>query len=127
MPRKEDQKNWKYKECFKSNKEGSCNWCKSRFWNEGNKIYALKKDNGKWIACTDKKCYLEQGGKLTLYTTKKEQPTEVSLEDFRWDSIEVEPPEVIADLPGSEDHDLLLLLMGRVSRLEYVIGRMSKK
>jgi len=56
----------KFIECFKSNKDGSCNYCKTRSWRTGNKVYAMKKD-GKWLACTDRKCYLEQGGKLTLF------------------------------------------------------------
>jgi len=59
----------KFVECFKSNKDGSCNYCKTRSWRTGNKIYAMKKD-GKWLACSDRKCYLEQGGNLTLFKKK---------------------------------------------------------
>jgi len=57
----------KFIECFKSNKDGSCNWCKTRSWKVGNKVYACKNPIGKWLACTDRKCYLVQGGKLTLF------------------------------------------------------------
>lgn len=69
----------KYVECFKSIYNGSCNWCKSREWRKGNKVYAMETPEGKWLACTDKKCYLEQGGKLTLFnnnivTTEQETP-----------------------------------------------------
>ena len=53
----------------------------------------MEKPNGAgWAACTDKKCYLEQGGKITLHK-KKEEPIEIPLEDFRWDSNEVELPD----------------------------------
>jgi len=59
----------KYVECFKSIMDGSCNWCKTRSWNKGYKIYAMKKESdGKWLACKDKQCYLDQGGKLTLFS-----------------------------------------------------------
>ena len=51
---------------MRSDKDGSCNWCKTRKWKVGHKVYVFKKSDGKWAACTDRKCYLEQGGKLTI-------------------------------------------------------------
>lgn len=73
------KKEYKFVECFKSVMDGSCNWCKIRLWNKGNKIYAMKKPDGKWLACTDRKCYLEQGGKLTEFNgTKPIQPKAVT-------------------------------------------------
>ena len=68
-----DLKERKFIECFKSIIDGSCNHCKSRSWKKENKIYAMKKkSDGKWLACSDRKCYLEQGGTLTIF--KKEEP-----------------------------------------------------
>jgi len=43
-----EPKERKFIECFKSNKNGSCNHCKIRAWKPGYKIYAMQKDNH-WI------------------------------------------------------------------------------
>lgn len=64
----------KYVECFKSKMDGSCNWC-TRTWRKDNKIYAMKKDDGKWIACTDRQCYLDQGGKITVFQAEPQTPS----------------------------------------------------
>ena len=72
----------KYVECFKSVIDGSCNYCIERSWKTGNKIYAMKQPGGKWIACTDKKCYLDQGGKLTLF--KHDPPMAKQPESSDW-------------------------------------------
>jgi len=104
MPRKEDLKNWKIKECFISDRDGWCNHCKTRTWKKGHKIYWMEKPNGSgWAACTDKKCYQEQGGKITpVERKKKDTPKNIGLDEFRWPSNEVEIPEVEAKLPGEE-------------------------
>lgn len=57
----------KFVQCFRSNKNGSCNHCKKRSWLVGYKIYGMKDEKGRWLVCSDKKCYLEQGGILTVY------------------------------------------------------------
>lgn len=104
MPRKEDQKNWKIKECFISDRDGWCNHCKTRTWKKGHKIYWMEKPNHTgWAACTDKKCYLEQGGKITqVATLKKDTPKNIGLDEFHWPSNEVKIPQEEAKLPGQQ-------------------------
>jgi hypothetical protein len=86
MPTKE----YKFVECFKSLMEGSCNYCKSRSWNKGNKVYAMKKPDGKWLACTDRKCYLEQGGKLTLFEKDPPKPSDSqSISDLKEENMKL--------------------------------------
>jgi len=103
MPRKEDLKNWKIKECFISDRDGWCNYC-HRTWKEGHKIYWMKKVDGNqtsYAACTDKKCYQEQGGIITpIERKKKDTPKNIGLDEFHWPSIEVEVPPLEAKLPG---------------------------
>ena len=101
MPRKEDLKNWKIKECFISDRDGWCDHCKTRTWKKGHKIYWMEKPNGSgWAACTDKKCYLEQGGKITEFYKKDNPPNNIGVEELVWPSNKVEIPEVEAKLPG---------------------------
>jgi len=119
MPRKEDLKNWKIKECFISDRDGWCNHCKTRTWKKGHKIYWMEKPNhAGWAACTDKKCYEEQGGRITIYTPPV-ATTEAVFQE------EKEPPEI--QLNMKSDHDLILMLMGKVSILEHVIEGLVKK
>ncbi len=66
----------KFIQCFKSTRDGSCNHCRIRAWKKGYKIYAMQNDNGKWLACTDRKCYLEQGGILTVFDGTPMYPKE---------------------------------------------------
>jgi len=63
-------KEFKYTQCFLSDRNASCNRCGTRSWKKGHKIYGGKKPDGKWAFCSDKKCYQEQGGKLTLHDEK---------------------------------------------------------
>ena len=102
MPRKEDLKNWKIKECFISDRDGWCNHCKTRTWKKGNKIYWMEKPNhAGWAACTDKKCYQEQGGKIThVERKKKDLPKNIGLEELIWPSNEVKIPQEEDKLPG---------------------------
>ena len=74
-----DLKERKFIECFKSICPGSCNYCKSRSWNIGNKIYGMVVAPGskKWFVCSDRKCYLEQGGILTIFKKEEPKPIEV--------------------------------------------------
>ena len=78
----------KFIECFKSSMTGSCNYCKTRTWNLNNKIYAMKKPDGKWLACSDRACYLEQGGTLTLFKgdplPSDEPISNTGIEDLFW-------------------------------------------
>ena len=113
-----DKKEFKYNQCFKSKNQGSCNWCKYRTWNVGNKIYGMKKNDGKWAACSDRQCYLEQGGTLTLF--KRNDITTVK---------PVEPKKEPVKIPSEmkSDHDLILMLLAKVSILENVVGGLVKK
>jgi len=115
MPRKEDQKNWKIKECFISKRDGWCNYC-HRTWKKGHKIYWMEKPNHTgWAACTDKKCYQEQGGKITpVERKKKDTPKNIGLDEFHGPSNEVKTPEEEAKLPGEvhEHEDVCPLCRG---------------
>jgi len=114
------KKERKYVECFKSLTNGSCNHCKSRTWNTGNKIYAMKKPDGKWLACTDKKCYQEQGGKITqVVRKKKDTPKNIGLDEFRWPSNEVKTPE-------PKNKELLIVCKAVAEQEEIILNELEK-
>jgi hypothetical protein len=108
----EPPKERKFVECFKSNRDGNCRWCK-RTWKTGNKIYAMKNTDNKWIACSDRHCYLDQGGNITEFNSK-----EPIMPDF---------PNSNPTLNIKSDRELIMLLMAKVSIIEHLIEGLVKK
>ena len=112
-------KEFKYIQCFRSDRDGWCNYCNTRTWKKGYKIYWMEKPNGDgWAACTDRKCYLEQGGTLTLFKGDY-IPTVQKVE------LKKEPAKI--QLEMKSDHDLVLMLLAKVSILEHVVEGLVRK
>jgi len=125
MSAHDDLKEFKYVQCFRAPYPGRCMYCKTRSWKKGFKIYYVKTDK-ETIKCSDKKCYLEQGGKLDLFDGEilpDKLPTESTPKGtcLTYDGKDWQPP-----IGGNAEYDLLMTLMGRVSRLEYIVGRIQR-
>lgn len=50
---------------MKSQYAGTCNKDSNHTWKIGDEIFISKGSDGKWIMCTDKDCYVSQGGKIS--------------------------------------------------------------
>lgn len=60
---------------MKSQYAGTCAKVPEHIWKIGDEIFISKGPDGKWIMCTNKECYVSQGGKIADPNKPKFTPT----------------------------------------------------